>query len=262
MADVRVHEISTSGVDDLNNNEICSESTTDTDLDYNMWGGKDNSGNVTRWLAKDEKARVTQINIVDSPLNTSQSGVDIDYTPSTTVSGSHSYSGIDIDVSPDISSGQLNFSSVSAIDCSVLTDTNMEGTLVSLIGINIQAGQSTGTGTVSEVDGLLITRWNNSGDTTASYGIKIGSQVGSADNNWALAVDDDADCYFTGDLGIGTNSPSAKLDVIGDLRIQLPTDALVFEDADNSTTSVGAPNGVIDIVIGGTNSRLQGYARS
>ncbi len=61
--DVRVYEISTSGVANLNNNEICNETTSDADLSYRMWGGKDNSGGTTKWLAKDKNAQVVDLNV-------------------------------------------------------------------------------------------------------------------------------------------------------------------------------------------------------
>ncbi len=61
--DVRVYEISTSGVANLNNNEICNETTSDADLSYRMWGGKDNSGDTTKWLAKDKNAQVVDLNV-------------------------------------------------------------------------------------------------------------------------------------------------------------------------------------------------------
>lgn len=60
---VRVYEISTTSASNLLNNEICNETVSDTDLSFKMWGGKDDSGNVTRWLAKDKKARVTDLTV-------------------------------------------------------------------------------------------------------------------------------------------------------------------------------------------------------
>lgn len=60
---VRVYEINTGDVANLNNNEICSENTNDADLGFPMWGGKDNSGNVTKWLAKDKNASVNNLTV-------------------------------------------------------------------------------------------------------------------------------------------------------------------------------------------------------
>ena len=71
MADieqVRVYEISTTVSSGLNNNEICSETVLDSDLNYYMWCGKDNAGNVTKWLAKDENARVVDLTVSGEAL--------------------------------------------------------------------------------------------------------------------------------------------------------------------------------------------------
>lgn len=60
---VRVYEISTTAVSGLNNNEICSETVLDSDLNFYMWGGKDNAGNTTKWLSKDENAKVADLTV-------------------------------------------------------------------------------------------------------------------------------------------------------------------------------------------------------
>ena len=65
---VRVYEISTTAVSGLNNNEICSETVTDADLGFEMWGGKDNAGSTTKWLAKDENARVVDLTVSGEAL--------------------------------------------------------------------------------------------------------------------------------------------------------------------------------------------------
>jgi len=60
---VKVFEISTALVDDLNTKQICAETTSDTDLGFKMWGGKDVDGNITRWLAKDKNAQIADLKI-------------------------------------------------------------------------------------------------------------------------------------------------------------------------------------------------------
>ena len=76
---VRVYEISTGSTTDLNNNEICNETSNDADLGFSMWGGKDNSGAVTKWLAKDKNARVNALTVLtfttDGFLKNNTSGV-------------------------------------------------------------------------------------------------------------------------------------------------------------------------------------------
>ncbi len=60
---IKIYDISTDSVADLENNEICSETVTDSDLGFKMWGGKDNAGTVTRFLCKDENAQVADLTV-------------------------------------------------------------------------------------------------------------------------------------------------------------------------------------------------------
>jgi hypothetical protein len=47
----------------ISNTQICVQSSSDADLAYKMWCGKDASGNVTQFLAKDKAAQVTAITL-------------------------------------------------------------------------------------------------------------------------------------------------------------------------------------------------------
>ena len=58
---VRVFEIATSAVTNLNNNEICNETALNATTNFKMWAGKDDDGNVTRWLALDKNAQVADL---------------------------------------------------------------------------------------------------------------------------------------------------------------------------------------------------------
>ena len=69
IIDVRVYEIYTSGVADLNNNEWCFESTVDTDLGYRMVGGKNNLGETQKWLAKDQDIKVKAMTSIESSFS-------------------------------------------------------------------------------------------------------------------------------------------------------------------------------------------------
>ncbi len=60
---VRVYEIATSGVANLNDNEICNETSADADLGFKMWGGKGDDSATTKWLAKNENAKVADLNV-------------------------------------------------------------------------------------------------------------------------------------------------------------------------------------------------------
>ena len=60
---IRLYEIATASGDDLENNEICNETTANATTGFKMWAGKDNDGNVTRWLAMDKNAQVVDLSV-------------------------------------------------------------------------------------------------------------------------------------------------------------------------------------------------------
>lgn len=50
----------------LNSGQIGIESSVDADLGFKMWGGKNYEGTVSRWLAKDQNARVAKLWLNDA----------------------------------------------------------------------------------------------------------------------------------------------------------------------------------------------------
>ena len=66
---VRVYEISTSGVADLNISEWCFESTVDSDLGYRMVAAKDSYGDTQKWLAKDQDIKVKAMTSIESSFS-------------------------------------------------------------------------------------------------------------------------------------------------------------------------------------------------
>jgi len=76
-ADVRVYEISTSSVSNLNNREFCFETSNDTDLGWKMAGGKNQDGDVMLFLAKDRPAQVTTLTVSGS-VSISAGSITID----------------------------------------------------------------------------------------------------------------------------------------------------------------------------------------
>jgi hypothetical protein len=66
MPPVKVTEISTSDVNNLNNDQICTETTIHPQLGYYPFGTKDTSGNVLQMLAVDQLARVLGIEATGS----------------------------------------------------------------------------------------------------------------------------------------------------------------------------------------------------
>ena len=47
----------------LSNKQIGVDSKADDDLGFRMWGGKDNAGNVTQFLAKSENAWIDELRL-------------------------------------------------------------------------------------------------------------------------------------------------------------------------------------------------------
>lgn len=59
----KIIHIETATVSNVSSRQLAVETGVDADLGYRMWGGKDGQGAVTKWLAKDKKARVTDLTI-------------------------------------------------------------------------------------------------------------------------------------------------------------------------------------------------------
>jgi len=60
---VRIYEIVQSALSALLPKQMGVESVADADLSFQMWGGKDDNGNVTKWLAKDKAARLDSLTV-------------------------------------------------------------------------------------------------------------------------------------------------------------------------------------------------------
>jgi hypothetical protein len=58
---IRLQQISIAALSSLLTKQIGVQSGTDADLSFRMWGGKDASGDVVQFLAKDKPARVTEM---------------------------------------------------------------------------------------------------------------------------------------------------------------------------------------------------------
>lgn len=64
MSDVRkIIHIETPDLNNLTAKQLGVQTNVDSDLGFRMWGGKDGAGYVTRWLSKDQAARVTSLTI-------------------------------------------------------------------------------------------------------------------------------------------------------------------------------------------------------
>lgn len=52
----------------LNATQLCVDDTPDSDLGFPMWCGKDEAGAITKWLAKDRKARVSLLGVITGSI--------------------------------------------------------------------------------------------------------------------------------------------------------------------------------------------------
>jgi len=136
----------------------------------------------------------------------------LDFRPTITSSNLHVYG---LYVKPTVTIPDTRTVSLCSLECAELTVSSGSGTFKAM---SIKSPDAI-TGTVTNAYGVYINPINKTGITNA-YGIY---QVGADDIN-----------YFAGDVGLGTNSPAAKLDV--DANIASNVDSLVhFKRAETYT---------------------------
>lgn len=141
--------------------------------------------------------------------------------------------------------------------------TNGNGTLASLVGISVDYGhgarETMATGTTTSAYGLYVTPRYSSGTITNMYDIFIANPVtgGTVTNKYGIYQESTAKNYFAGNVGVGTNAPSEKLDVKGTVAISGATSGAVkfavpaaagsatytLPSADGAASSVLSTNG-------------------
>ena len=77
IENVRVYEIATATGANLANNEICNETVANATTGFKMWAGKNDAGNVTRWLALDKNAQVADLTVTGD-ITTSTGSITVD----------------------------------------------------------------------------------------------------------------------------------------------------------------------------------------
>lgn len=96
---------------------------------------------------------------------------------------------------------------------------NSAATVATVVGVQANIDNQAN-GTVTSAMGILSGVYKSgSGTNSYGYGLYIDSVV--ATNKWSIYADDaTAPTYLAGSLGIGTTTPSQKVHIVGNLRVQ------------------------------------------
>jgi len=130
----------------------------------------------------------------------------------TTANGTYANTGLYAAVTANIASGITNSGNI--IGANIGSFNQAAGNISSLYGINLSFGGNTGTGTITNAYGMVLTSYQNSGTTTNAYGLFI--QDMKATNGYGIyQTGADDNNYFAGDIGIGVTNPTTALDVSG-----------------------------------------------
>jgi hypothetical protein len=145
---------------------------------------------------------------------------------SMTVNGSGTYwgTGIESIVTPLISSGVTNQGDMYALVArGYRASSSDSGTLGGIYGSWVGYGHSEATARVTgRAVGVFVAPQHAGGTISDDYGILIGNANGTVmpANYYGLYQQDaTAKNYFAGNVGIGSNAPTAMLDVAGDLKV-------------------------------------------
>ena len=92
-----------------------------------------------------------------------------------------------------------------------------------------------GTGTINSYAAIATGQTASLGASNNTH-LLLGTFVIPADN-YAIYDNTGYKSFFKGNVGIGTNNPTAKLDVAGDVRLSGPNSGLFFPDGTSMTTA-------------------------
>lgn len=129
--------------------------------------------------------------------------------------------------SPKIETSISN--SGSSIGSSITNHRNLvydgdNGSLSNLYGLSLSYGHNAvyaSNPTTENAIGLSLSCYALSGTITNAYDLVLSSSGTNATNHWGIFQEAANNNYFAGNIGVGTSSPTAKLDINGDiLRIR------------------------------------------
>jgi len=219
--------------------------TLNTEEIYSM--GKVGIGTTTPFsvarLDVQETNNIIGINTLNKGANRVK-GIQAFINSNMTANGALRNSAAHLESNPGIAAGVTNSSYDGAIYTGMLRGVNSldAGTLANGYGIWAQYGHYNGGNAsmvTNELYGLRLENYAQTGSIGNLYDLFIEDNVsaGIATNHWSIYNSSVADSYIKGNVGIGTTTPNAKLEVNGKVRVKdltgadLATDVIVTADA-------------------------------
>ncbi|HSW48412.1 MAG TPA: hypothetical protein VLG67_05030, partial [Candidatus Saccharimonadales bacterium] len=143
------------------------------------------------------------------------------------------------------SSGTAAQNVFNAISQSTLAASNTSVTTTNTSNFYIAGAINAGTNqTITNSYGLRIAGGSLSGTITNAYGLRVDAPTGSATNNYAAI-------FPTGNVGIGNTTPTATLEVTGDIKVSTlgsaTNNSFVCRNSSNQIASCNATNGFVSL---------------
>lgn len=163
-----------------------------------------------------------------TPTDTSTFQYNSDFRPTSETNGTHYYYSTQQIQRVAVNDGVTDSGNAIGYFTNVLRNYNSgssddSGTLSNIFGVKTNVGHlNTNAGETpltTNVYGFQNTPYAYTGTITNYYGLRLDSKLGTGTitNYYGIyQADSNADNYFAGDVGIGTSSPNAKLDVESD----------------------------------------------
>lgn len=236
MADTtnkRILHIETADFTDLQNTQIGVMSGNDGDLGYQMWGGKDGSGSITRWLAKDQDIKVDDVLINTKVKGASDSDTYIEW-----VAG-----GDEIKVYAgniymmDIKEAATDFIEINPSNLDV--DFILNGQIADMFKLDAGANTMTFTMVDNTTQAFLIKEGsNNYIDIDTNNGAES-IEFNSSENDVDFIVNSSSvsNAFYVsgadGKVGINNNALSARFEIWDDTGALIELHSTVEEDSDD-----------------------------